>query len=231
MSSALHQASLALLKSEVPVGCVLYNLRLNAIVSVGHNLVNATKDPTRHAEMVAWDRLVNRGMASDGAVNGEAWDGDLGVVPGSNPGVEWGLTRTVAEPGHEGAYPDTLSTPQDEGEGGLVNNDPIVCVVTCEPCVMCAGALAMIPNLVGVVYGCSNPRFGGCGSLVKAFGGNGDKDCCQVGERFVEGGVKDEEGVEILKRFYGRENEGCPLEKRRRKEGGEGEGVASAGVS
>ncbi|KAF0988566.1 hypothetical protein HZS_3835, partial [Henneguya salminicola] len=33
--------------------------------------------------------------------------------------------------------------------------------ITSEPCVMCAAALRII-GLINVVYGCSNPRFGGC---------------------------------------------------------------------
>lgn len=57
--------------------------------------------------------------------------------------------------------------------------------VTCEPCVMCASALAKVrigrvtltrskpknyvDNNVQVVYGCDNDRFGGCGSVLDTF--------------------------------------------------------------
>lgn len=37
--------------------------------------------------------------------------------------------------------------------------------VTVEPCIMCAGALRLV-GVRRVVYGCSNERFGGCGSVL-----------------------------------------------------------------
>ena len=37
--------------------------------------------------------------------------------------------------------------------------------VTCEPCIMCAGALALL-GVQHVYYGCKNDRFGGCGSIM-----------------------------------------------------------------
>ena len=36
--------------------------------------------------------------------------------------------------------------------------------VTCEPCIMCAAALRIL-GVKRVFYGCSNPRFGGTGSV------------------------------------------------------------------
>lgn len=36
--------------------------------------------------------------------------------------------------------------------------------VTCEPCIMCAGALALL-RVKRVVYGCRNDKFGGAGSV------------------------------------------------------------------
>lgn len=37
--------------------------------------------------------------------------------------------------------------------------------VTCEPCIMCAGALAHV-NIQHVYFGCHNDRFGGCSSVL-----------------------------------------------------------------
>ncbi len=37
--------------------------------------------------------------------------------------------------------------------------------VTCEPCIMCAGALSLL-RVRRVFYGCRNDRFGGCGSIL-----------------------------------------------------------------
>lgn len=37
--------------------------------------------------------------------------------------------------------------------------------VTCEPCIMCAGALASV-RIKRVYFGCHNDRFGGCSSVL-----------------------------------------------------------------
>jgi tRNA-specific adenosine deaminase 2 len=37
--------------------------------------------------------------------------------------------------------------------------------VTCEPCIMCAAALCLL-GFRKVYYGCTNDRFGGCGSVL-----------------------------------------------------------------
>ncbi|KAI0990672.1 hypothetical protein GJ496_005416 [Pomphorhynchus laevis] len=37
--------------------------------------------------------------------------------------------------------------------------------VTCEPCIMCTYALRLM-NIRSCIYACSNPRFGGCGSVL-----------------------------------------------------------------
>lgn len=42
--------------------------------------------------------------------------------------------------------------------------------VTCEPCIMCAAALRDI-KIKNVVFGCSNDRFGGCGSVLSIHNG------------------------------------------------------------
>ncbi len=50
MKIALEQAQMAFDKNEVPVGAALF---LNGnLISTGHNLVNATKDASMHAEMI-----------------------------------------------------------------------------------------------------------------------------------------------------------------------------------
>lgn len=42
--------------------------------------------------------------------------------------------------------------------------------VTCEPCIMCAAALREV-KIKMVVFGCSNDRFGGCGSVLSVHNG------------------------------------------------------------
>ena len=93
MAQALKVAKDALQIGEVPVGCVIvlrdatvidatttfhhaliqknksspsyYEKSLSVIISHGSNQVNATRDATRHAEIVAIDRMLTGGRSSD----------------------------------------------------------------------------------------------------------------------------------------------------------------------
>ena len=42
--------------------------------------------------------------------------------------------------------------------------------VNVEPCVMCAAALSNLSAVRNVFYGCKNPRFGGCGTVLDVQG-------------------------------------------------------------
>lgn len=66
--------------------------------------------------------------------------------------------------------------------------------VTCEPCIMCASALAQL-GVKKVHFGCRNDKFGGCVSILTA----GNFEC-------VEGQGK-EEAVALFRQFYERHNE------------------------
>ena len=63
MKLALAVAQKGLNQGEVPVGCVL--VFKDKVISEGHNEVNATMNATRHAEMVAYDKLLNYCQADD----------------------------------------------------------------------------------------------------------------------------------------------------------------------
>ena len=91
MRIALKVAQSALDEGEVPVGCIIvlrdihsinfikkecmgdnvnqynssYITSPSVIVSYGSNMVNATRDATRHAEMIAIDRMLTNSSASD----------------------------------------------------------------------------------------------------------------------------------------------------------------------
>ncbi|KAM7458524.1 hypothetical protein BLSTO_00700 [Blastocystis sp. subtype 1] len=86
--------------------------------------------------------------------------------------------------------------------------------VTIEPCIMCASALAQI-GIRRVVFGASNDRFGGCGSVLSIH----DQTEFDAGYHCyaVVRGVEKERSIALLQRFYNRENEKAPDEKRRRK--------------
>jgi len=63
MAQAMEQAQRALDSGETPVGCVI--VRDGAIVSRGHNLTNASRNGTRHAEMIAIDEILAAGNGVD----------------------------------------------------------------------------------------------------------------------------------------------------------------------
>ena len=71
MRLALQVAERALQVGEVPVGCVIVldnpeeSPTASVVVSHGANQVNATRDATRHAEIVAIDRILTGGRSSD----------------------------------------------------------------------------------------------------------------------------------------------------------------------
>lgn len=91
--------------------------------------------------------------------------------------------------------------------------------VSCEPCVMCAAALAQLG--IGVVYfGCANDKFGGCGSVLDLAGATaaaGGVHGCN-GNRGrplkVHGGVEAAKAVDLLRRFYSRGNPRAPVPHR-----------------
>lgn len=81
--------------------------------------------------------------------------------------------------------------------------------VTVEPCGMCADALGQL-GVARLVYGCSNDRFGGCGSVV---------DVPRMYEHtygIVEG-VRAGDAIQLLKDFYKGENPNAPTDKAKRK--------------
>ena len=63
MKLALAVAQRGLNQGEVPVGCVL--VFKDKVISEGHNEVNATMNATRHAEMVAYDKLLKYCQTND----------------------------------------------------------------------------------------------------------------------------------------------------------------------
>ncbi len=76
--------------------------------------------------------------------------------------------------------------------------DGITIYVTCEPCLMCAGAMlqARIPKLV---YGCSDPKAGAMGSLYDV---SSDPRLNHSIE--VVGGILSEECSDLLSNFFRR---------------------------
>ncbi|XP_055351170.1 tRNA-specific adenosine deaminase 2-like [Paramacrobiotus metropolitanus] len=161
LESAHVLAEKALKIGEVPVGCVV--VHDGRIIAEGSNETNISCNPTRHAEMVAFEKL----FASEGGYD---------------------AVKTVLE--NSALY------------------------VTCEPCIMCAGAIRNL-GIPKVVYGCRNDRFGGCGSVLSLH----QDEKLQSGKPFrvVSCPVASERAILILKDFYKQENPNAPPEKKRKK--------------
>lgn len=83
--------------------------------------------------------------------------------------------------------------------------------VTCEPCIMCAAALKQV-QIKTVIFGCSNERFGGNGSILSIHNDNHGCYCYDIIT-----GVMNKEAVDIFQTFYESENRRAPESKRRKK--------------
>ncbi|CAL4128427.1 unnamed protein product [Meganyctiphanes norvegica] len=85
----------------------------------------------------------------------------------------------------------------------------IKCYVTVEPCAMCADALGQL-KIFNLVFGCSNDRFGGCGSVVNI------PELYSYPMNIVKG-IQADEAIQFLKEFYKGENPNAPDGKAKRK--------------
>ena len=160
MRAALAQAEMALNGGEIPVGCVFVDEERGIIVSSGHNKTNDTRNGTRHAELVAMDKLI---FCND-------------------------------------CDPDILSK--------------CSLYVSCEPCIMCAAAIAKV-GIKKVYFGCHNDRFGGNGSILPIH--NVDEYTAPDQQYEVITGMMKDEAIELFQRFYESENRRAPEGKRRKK--------------
>ncbi|MBI2646329.1 MAG: tRNA adenosine(34) deaminase TadA [Deltaproteobacteria bacterium] len=68
--------------------------------------------------------------------------------------------------------------------------------VTCEPCLMCAGALVQA-RIERLVYGCADPKAGAVSSLYQTL-----QDSRLNHQIIVQGGVLEEECRELLQKFF-----------------------------
>ncbi|KAG6552590.1 hypothetical protein Mapa_005790 [Marchantia paleacea] len=116
-------------------------------------------------------------------------------------------------------------TPSESSESGSIQEQltkkfgGCELYVTCEPCIMCAAALAIL-GIKKVYYGCANHRFGGCGSILPldtdGCGGCGHSSSKDDGNssksRGFEcvGGILADEGIALLRGFYEQGNPNAP---------------------
>lgn len=155
MSDALQNGHVANEQNEVPVGCVF--IYRDEIIAYGANLVNKTKNATRHAEFICIDQVLDYCNQ------------------------------------HNSQYINVFRE--------------ISVIVTVEPCIMCAAALNQL-QVKEIIFGCVNDRFGG-------------KTVLNVFELLksnvtMQGDVRADEAMELLKNFYKGENPAAPISKKRK---------------
>ncbi|KAK6204430.1 cytidine deaminase-like protein [Scheffersomyces amazonensis] len=89
-----------------------------------------------------------------------------------------------------------------------INFQDIIMYVTVEPCIMCASFLRQL-GINQVIYGCSNDRFGGNGTVLSI---HNDKKL--IGNTYKSiGGIMRTEAIQLLRNFYIQENESAPVPK------------------
>jgi tRNA-specific adenosine deaminase 2 len=216
------------------------------IISHGANQVNATRDATRHAEIVAIDRLLSDSVSSDQLrlpvdidnTKSKVTSSGLNNMPDSVQRArkeQWD-DQWVNIPDDPDHWKNSFGWRQNKDMGDYFHSVDIFnrceLFVTCEPCIMCAAALATV-GIKRVVFGCKNDRFGGCGSLLRLHEGekpiesgsntsespdekNDNNEICAGYD--TTSGVLEEEAIQLLRSFYDRENFHAPDDKRKRKE-------------
>lgn len=134
MREAIAEARCAAAMDEVPVGAAA--VADGQVIARAHNIRERDGNPLGHAELLLLQQLMNNVRRRT-----------LNVGRNSNDASR--LTPHVLRP----------TLPCKDWR----LTDVTICV-TCEPCLMCAGAMlqARIPRLV---YGCKDPKAGACGSL------------------------------------------------------------------
>lgn len=215
-----------------------YRTSPHVIISHGANQVNATRDATRHAECIAIDRILTGGLMSDQCRLPQNVIYSKQVVASDSNGLS--CTENISADGSATTdYNDEwINIPEDGNhwknmfgwkqgvqksgnrtDSTILFSKPVFSkcdlYVTCEPCIMCAAALAKV-GIGRVIYGCQNGRFGGNGSLMNLHQPSMLPSKHHKGYPIVAG-ILEEEAITLLRSFYNRENFHAPDDKRKRK--------------
>ena len=170
MNEALRLARAAGARGEVPVGAVV--VRDGLVLARGFNQVEALRDATAHAEILA---IGAAGSSGRDTGDGDGGDGDGGF------GYEVGL----ADPTEVRA-----SLPGDwRLEGATL-------YVTLEPCTMCCGAI-LLARVGRVVFGAADPRAGAVVSTARLLDGNPYRHRVEV-----VGGILAAPCADLLRGFF-----------------------------
>ena len=188
-------------------------------------LLSLVYTATRHAEIVAIDRMLTGGQSSDQLrlePSVFAKPARQEKLPEGSPLLDWDKHPERLEDYWQDMW---VNVPDDPSHwkntygwqsGRLYDVETLSkcsLYVTCEPCIMCAAALAQV-GIRKVYFGCCNDKFGGCGSILHL---HEDQKPYHKGYPIVEGILK-EEAISLLRSFYNRENFHAPEDKRKRKD-------------
>lgn len=142
MEAAIAEARKAAAMGEVPIGAVA--VRDHQIIVRAHNMREMDGNPLGHAELLMLQQLARASVKNRDDV----------------PDVSMYKTLEV-----DTSAPRHLAHNCSDWRSATTwRLTDVTIYVTCEPCLMCAGAMlqARIPRLV---YGCADPKAGACGSL------------------------------------------------------------------
>ena len=203
MGEALEEARRALRENEVPVGCVFVDAAPSsdaAVIARGHNVTNQARDATRHAELVAIDRLLLGGGARPPPPPGEG----AAPTPGGARAVDWArcCLYVTCEP-----CIMCSAALSRLGVGRVVYG--------------CANERF---GGAGSILALHEPSADGRGA---DGGGRAGCGARELGYACVAG-VMAEPAVELFRRFYARENARAPEAKRKRKAGADADADADA---
>lgn len=99
----------------------------------------------------------------------------------------------LADPTHHAEIEAIREAAREVGTWRL---DGATLYTTVEPCPMCAGA-AVNARIARIVYGCTDPKAGYCGTL-----GDVPRDARLNHRCEVEGGILADESAELLQQFF-----------------------------
>ncbi|KAJ9533708.1 hypothetical protein QJQ45_026829 [Haematococcus lacustris] len=146
MTEAFLEAEKAKSLKEVPIGCVI--VRDATVVACGHNRTNQTRN-------VATAMRCSTPACLEKVAFGQATSVLFNILA---PCILMQGTRHAEFE----AIDQLLAAHYHDMQAAAFHRCTLY--VTVEPCIMCAGALALI-GIGEVVFGCGNDRFGGCGSI------------------------------------------------------------------
>lgn len=120
------------------------------------------------------------------------------------------ITKNATRHAEMNCIDDLISYCRDKNLSTELVWPSIIVYVTCEPCIMCTRILRHL-KVDKVKYGCSNERFGGCGSVINV------ARSCEFGMKTLDysSGHREELAIDLLRTFYSGENTNAPEEIRK----------------